>query len=150
MSASPNPIRKHNRDVWLKIVFPVMVPILALIALCAALIVGIATDAIERQQISIIMGITSTLCLTIPLALLCAVGVLLTVGIAYGGSLGYRHVSTPVRAVRRLTERVKNTTQTVAPKIAQPTTALNARITRLEHTLRGWLSLPEEKEVNDE
>lgn len=149
-SNTVNPVRKHNRDIWLKIVAPILLPLVALIGLCVALIVAVATDALERQQVSIIMGIVSTLCLTLPLSLLCMVGVLATVALAYAGGLGYRHVRSPLRALRRLTERIKTITQTNAPKIAAPTTTLNTRITRIEHTLRGWLFLPEEKETNDE
>ncbi|MBN1565976.1 MAG: hypothetical protein JXA10_19205 [Anaerolineae bacterium] len=105
-----------------------------------ALIIAVATDAIEPVQVNIVMSVVSTLCLAIPLSLLCLGGCAVMILVAYSGSWGYKHVRTPIRAVRRLTDTITAQTKQQAPKIARPTMALNTHITRVEHSLRHWIA----------
>ncbi len=148
-SNTVNPVRKHHRDVWLKIVAPILLPVVGLLALCVALIVAAATNAIEPVQITIIMSVVSTLCLAIPISLLCLVGCAAMIAVAYAGGWGYAHIKKPVRAARRLTETITDHTNRVAPKIARPTMVINTRLTRLEYSLRSWIAPSEESGRKD-
>ena len=148
-SNTANPVQKHKRDVWLKIVAPILVPVIGLVALCVGLVIAAATDAIEPVQITIIMSVVSTLCLAIPISLLCLVGCAAMIAIAYAGGWGYTHIKTPVRAIRRLTHTITERTHRLAPKIARPTVALNTRFTRLEHSIRNWIAPSQESGGKD-
>jgi hypothetical protein len=149
-SNTVNPVRKHHRDVWLKIVAPVLLPVIGLVALCVGLVIAAATDTIEAEQITIIMSVVSTLCLALPISVLCLVGCGAMIAGAYAGGWGYAHVKTPLRAVRRLTETIARHTNRLAPKLARPTITLNTRVTRWEHRVRNWIAPPEESGEKDD
>jgi hypothetical protein len=121
-----NPVRKHKRDVWLKIVFPV--------------------DALVSKQISIVMSILATCFLALPAVFLCAVPYALLAVIAALAGRGYAQARTPLRFARRTTEKIAIKTDQYAPRVAQPLLALNVRLTRWEKTLRCWLQLESQKD----
>jgi len=149
MSAShttTNPVRRHRRDIWLRIVAPVAIPALLLVALCVILVVAAASDAIEGTQIGVVMGIVATAFIALPLALLCIVPYAVLAVAAVGAGRLYRVTTGPLQAVRRLTGKAAVQTDRFAPKIARPFVGLNTRITRWEYTIRGWQG----KDASDE
>ncbi len=141
-----NPVRKHKRDVWLKIIAPVVLPMIGLLVLIGVLIAAAANDAIESKQITIIMSILATCFLALPAVLLCLVPYALLAGTAILAGKGYEHVQTPVRFLRRTTERIAVKTGEWAPQLARPVLALNVQLTRWEKTLSSWLKLDSDKE----
>jgi hypothetical protein len=141
-----NPVRKHKRDVWLKIVFPVALPLVGLVALCVILAIAVATDALVSKQISIVMSILATCFLALPAVFLCAVPYALLAVIAALAGKGYARAQTPLRFARRTTEKIATKTNQYAPRVAQPLLALNVRLTRWEETLRCWLHLENQKD----
>ncbi len=151
-TASENaPIRAHRRAVWIKIIAPVAVPFLVLIALCVTLAVGTAAGQIEARQITIIMGILATAFIALPLVILCVVPYIMLALLASLSGLGYAHAKKPIRFLRHASERVAETTARTAPRVVRPLVSMNVRITRWEETIRGWQALPDgKKEQNDE
>lgn len=141
MSASSktgNPVRKHKRDIWLKIFLPVALVFVVLVIVCVVLAVAVAADAVVSDQITLVMSCVATLFLALPMVVLCLVPYFLLVMSAYLAGKGYAHAQTPLRAVRDLTGKVASKTNQHVPKLAKPLVALNVRITRWEHTLRSW------------
>jgi hypothetical protein len=141
-----NPIRKHRRDVWLKIILPVVLPMIGLLVLIGALIAAAANDTIGSKQITIIMSILATCFLSLPAVLLCLVPYALLAGTAILAGKGYEHAQTPVRFLRRLSERIAFATNVWSPRLARPVMALNVNLTRWEKTLNSWLKLDGDKE----
>jgi len=144
-----NPVRKHKRDVLLRIVMPVALPFLALLALCVILAVAVATGSLESTQITVVMGLLATLFVLIPLTIVCLVPYFLLAMAAVLAGRGHAHAQTPLRSVRHLTGQIALKTDQLAPKLARPLLALNVRVTRWEHMLSDWLQ-PVEKETNHE
>jgi hypothetical protein len=145
-SKTVNPVRKHKRDVWLKIIAPVALPFAGLVALCVILAIAVATDALVGKQVSIVMSILATCFLALPAVIFCAVPYFLLAVIAALAGRGYAHAQTPLRFVRRTTEKIATKTDEYAPRVAQPLLALNVRLTRWEKTLRSWLQLDTQKD----
>ena len=132
-----NPIKEHRRDVRWKIVLPVALPALALALFGIGLIVAVAAGALVSAQITVIMGMLATAFIALPLMILCLIPyVLLAVSATFVGR-GYARVRGPLATARELTQRVAVKTDERAPKVARPFTALNVRVTRWEHMLRG-------------
>jgi ABC-type dipeptide/oligopeptide/nickel transport system permease component len=156
MSVSPktaNPVQKHKREVLLWILLPVLLPAVVLVILCVVLGIGSAAGTIQNDQITVIMSIVATLFIAIPMTLLCLIPCLLLVVTAYFSGRAYAHARTPLRAARRLSGQIAQTTSKQAPRFARPLIGLNARLTRWEHTLRSWQqteALPAQEEKNDE
>ncbi len=132
-----DPVRKHKRDVWLKIVAPIVLPFIALVVLCIVLVASVAGGTLESKQITIVMSILATAFITLPLAILCLVPYALLAVLAHASGRGYAHVRTPLRLIRDLTGGVAATTHAVAPKLARPLIAVNVRLARWEATLLG-------------
>jgi len=133
-----DPVRKHRREIWLRIVVPIAVPALALIALAVILIVAVATGGMVAKQITVIMSLLATAFIFLPMVLLCVVPYLLFAMSAAGVGVAYGKARTPLRFVRRLTEQVATKTGEIAPRVAQPLIGMNARLARLESTVRRW------------
>jgi hypothetical protein len=145
-SKTVNPVRKHKRDVWLKIVAPIVLPLAGLIALCVVLAVAVARDALVDKQITIVMSILATCFLALPAVLLCAVPYALFAALAVLAGRGYAQARTPLRFARRTTEKIAVKTDEYAPRVARPFLALNVRLTRWEQMLSSWLSLDTPKD----
>ncbi len=141
-----NPVRRHRRDIWLRIIAPVAVPALLLVALCVILVAAVASDALVSKQISVVMGIVATAFIALPLVILCVVPYALLALAAVGAGRLYRGVTGPLRTVRGMTQQAAYHADRVAPKVARPFIGLNTRITRWEYTIRGWQG----KEASDE
>jgi hypothetical protein len=155
MSASPNatdPVRKHQRELWLRIIAPVAVPLVGLVLLCVVLAISVLTGALVGKQVTTLMGIVATVFIVFPLTLACLVPYFVLVLSAYGAGRVYAHSRKPLRFSRRLTEQIATKTNQVAPKVARPLIGLNTRTTRWEHALREWVkpTLPTGKESTDE
>ncbi len=156
MQTSPsrvNPVRAHRRDVWLKIIFPVALPMLLVIALCVVLAVGVATGKLERDQITIVMNVVATAFIALPMMLLCLIPYVTLALLAWLSGKGYAHARTPLRVARRLTGQIAVKTDQFAPRITAPLVRLNVWVTRMEHIVRGWQQtapLPKTKETNDD
>lgn len=131
-----NPVTKHRREVWLRIIAPVALPALGLVTLCIALMVAVATDAMVSQRITVLMSFLATVFIAFPAVILCVVPYLLLAFAAAGGHLAYSRATGPLRSVRRLAERIALATDQHAPKVARPFASLNVRVTRWEHTLK--------------
>lgn len=142
-TATADPVRKHRREVWLKIYAPVLLFVIGLVVVCAALVVGVATGTLVHTQVTAVMGVLFTVFVAFPLALVCLVPYFLIALGAYGSGRLYAQARRPLRVVRRLTARTAAQTDRLAPHIARPFVGLNTRLTRWEHTLRGWLRQPE-------
>ena len=145
-SKTANPVRKHKRDVWLKIIAPIALPLAGLIALCVALAVAVAKDALVDKQITIVASILATCFLALPAVLLCAVPYALFAALAALAGKGYAQAQTPLRFTRRTTEKIAVKTDEYAPRVARPFMALNVRLTRWEKTFSSWLSLDTPKD----
>jgi hypothetical protein len=145
-SKTVNPVRKHKRDVWLKIIAPIVLPLAGLIALCVVLAVAIARDALVGEQVTIVMSILATCFLALPAVLLCAVPYALFAALAVLAGKGYAQVRTPLRFARRTTEKIAVKTDEYAPRVARPFLALNVRLTRWEQMVSSWLSLDTPKD----
>jgi uncharacterized Tic20 family protein len=149
MSASSkivNPVRKHKRDVWLKIIIPIALPFVGLVALVVILAAAVATDALVSKQITIMMSILATCFLALPAVVLCLVPYALLAATAALAGKGYAHAQTPLRFVRRTTEKIAARTDEYVPRLAGPLLALNVRLTRWEKTLSSWLQLDNPKD----
>jgi len=133
-----SPVEKHRRDVRWKIVAPVVMSGVGLVAVGVLLMVGVAAGALVFEQVSVIMGILATAFIALPLALICIVPYLAFGALAVGTGKLYARARTPLRAARRFTERVSTRTQRTLPRLARPVIALNTRLARWEHTLLGW------------
>jgi hypothetical protein len=153
-TASPqvNSVKKHQREVFWKIIVPVVLPAVALVGLCVALGIGFGVGTVEDGQISVVMSILATFFIALPLAILCLIPYVLLVVVVYFSGRAYARARTPLRAAHRLSGQVAVKTSEYAPKFAQPLIALNTRVTRWEHTLRSWQqpALPAEKESSHE
>ena len=147
-----DPVRAHRRAVWLKIIAPMVLPLIGLLALCIALIVGVASGALESARVTVLMGVLATAFIALPMAILCIVPYFLLAALAYLGGWSYRRTGVPVRFARRLSARVALTTERMAPRVAQPLISLNTSLARWESTLCHWQrTLPvAEKEEADE
>jgi hypothetical protein len=145
-SKTLNPVRKHKRDVWLKIIAPIVLPLAGLIALCVVLAVAVARDALVGKQITVVMSILATCFLALPAVLLCAVPYALFAALAVLSGKGYAQVRRPLRLTRHTTEQIAVKADEYAPRVARPFVALNVRLTRWEHILSSWLSLDKPKD----
>ncbi len=156
MSSAPvpqnDPVRAHRRAVWLKIIAPMVLPLVGVLALCVALIVGVASGALESKQVTVLMGVLATAFIALPMAILCIVPYFLLAALAYLGGWSYRRAGVPVRFARQLSAQIATTTEHLAPRVAQPLISLNTSLARWESTLRHWQQpLPvAEKEEADE
>lgn len=148
MGIMSNPVTKHRRDVWLRIIAPVALPAIGLAVLCAALVAAVATDAMVSQRITVLMSFLATLFIAVPAVILCVVPYALLAFTATAAGIAYAHATGPLRAARGLTERVALKTDQLAPRLAQPFASLNVKVTRWEHTLKQWQSLPEQESAN--
>jgi hypothetical protein len=121
-----------------KIVLPVALPALLLVAFGIVLIVLAATGDLVRAQISIIMGVLATPFIALPLVIFCVIPYALFGALAALTGRLYANARGPIYRVRDITFRMAQKTDQLAPKVAQPTIALNTRVTRWEHMLRGF------------
>lgn len=130
-------VQNHRSDVRWKIVLPVALPALLLIAFGVLLVVLAVTGDLERTQIGIIMGVLATPFIALPLVILCVIPYALFGALA--ALMGRVHAGArrPLYRAHDLTQRMAQKTDELAPKVAQPTIALNTRVTRWEHMLRG-------------
>jgi len=137
-ASASNPIQKHRRDVRWKIVAPVILASLALVAFGVALFASVAADALVFDQVSVIMGVLGTVFVLLPLALLCVLPYVVVAALAIGAGQLYARARPPIRSARRLTERVSARAHRTLPRLARPLIGFNTRIARWEHTLLGW------------
>ncbi|WP_119072461.1 hypothetical protein [Aggregatilinea lenta] len=133
-----DPIRKHRREFWLRIVAPIAIPALALIVLAVVLIVAVAAGSMISKQITVTMSMLASAFILLPMVLLCIIPYVLAAVMAAGAGMAYAKVQIPLRFVRRITAQIAQKTHSIAPRTVQPLIAMNARIARLESTARGW------------
>lgn len=145
-----NPVRKHRREIRNRIVLPVVLAFVALVGVCVIFIIAVAAGSMEATQITIIMSVVATIFIAIPLVILCAIPYVILALTAWGVGRIYAGARGPLGSVRSLTGQVATKTNEMAPRLARPTMALNIRLTRWEHTLRGWLLPAPEEELTDE
>lgn len=151
-SDAASPVRRHRRDVWLQIVAPIAAAAVVLLAVCVALIVGVATGSLEAKQITVVMGIVFTVFIAIPLSILCLVPYFVLVVGVHLTAKGHARTATPLRLARRLTANLATQTHRHAPRLAQPLAGMSVRLARWEHTLRAWLgaAMPVERKKDHE
>ncbi len=147
-----NPVARHQRAVRLTIVGPVALAMIALVGVCAGMILAVIGGAFEGQQITIVMSAVATLFLALPMAILCLVPYVLLAVLASLMGRGYAGAQGPLRSARDATAQVAQVTADVAPRLARPLIALNVRLTRWESVLRGQSSsaLPVERKASHE
>ena len=126
-SSTTHPVRKHRREVWTQIVGPVALSLLAVVALCVALAVGVGAGALVGKQVTVVMSCVATAFIAFPLAILCLVPYFLLVMGAHLSGQAYAHARTPLRFTRRLSGQVALQTNRHAPKLARPLIGLNVR-----------------------
>ncbi len=149
----PNhPRRAHRRAVWRTILAPILLPALGVVVLCTALVVGVASGALESRQLTILMSVLATAFIALPMAVLCVVPYFLLATLAHLSGWSYRRTGRPLEWTRQLSARVAAATESLAPQVAQPLIKLNTSLARWESTLRHWQQpLPvAEKEEADE
>lgn len=135
-----DPVRQHRRAVLYKIILPVILVCVLLLAFAIILVAGTAAGSLESKQVSIIMGVLLTAFIMVPTVLLCLIPCALLIAAAYGTGWVYAQGKQPLRTVRQLTTRIMHKTDELAPKASAPFVALNVRATRWEHLLRGLRS----------
>jgi hypothetical protein len=152
VSSTSESARKHRREVWLKIVAPIVMPFLGLIVLSILLAIAVGTGSLVGKQITTIMGILATVFILIPMAVLCLLPYLLLAASAVGVGALHANAKTPLQFVHRLTGKIAAQTKHHGPRLARPLVGLNVRLTRWEYIMRGWLrpALPHGKESTDE
>jgi hypothetical protein len=152
LSSTSESARKHRREVWLKIVAPIVVPFVGLVVLSVLLAVAVGTGSLVSKQITTIMGIMGTMCILVPMVVLCLLPYLLMAASAVGVGLLHANVKTPLQSVHSLTGKIAAQTNHHVPWLARPLVSVNVRLTRWEYILRGWLrpALPDGKESADE
>lgn len=133
-----DPIRKHRRDVWLRIVAPVAIPALAIVVVAVILIVAVAGGGMVGKQLTVAMSILASAFILLPMVLLCIVPYALFAVGAVGAGMAYSKVQVPLRFVRRITAQIAQKTRSIAPRTVQPLVAINTQIARLESMARGW------------
>lgn len=138
-----DPEQKHRRVVRYRIVAPVILAALALAGFAIVLIVATASGSLESKQISVIMGVLLTVFILIPVSLLCLIPYVLLVFSVVGVGQLYSKGAQPLRAVRRLSTRITQQTDSLAPRIAAPFAAFNVRAARWEQMLRSLGRQPE-------
>ncbi|MBN2306293.1 MAG: hypothetical protein JXQ72_17555 [Anaerolineae bacterium] len=143
---NPAPVRKHRRDVRYRIILPVALPALGLVLLCIGLLVA-AADGMDSQRITVVMGVVATLFISFPLVLLCVLPYLLLAVTAYGAGKMHASATGPLRAIRRVTERVALKTDEVAPRLARPFGNLSTRVAKWERVLLQLQSPAEQPDV---
>jgi ABC-type dipeptide/oligopeptide/nickel transport system permease subunit len=150
--STADPVRKHRREVRNRIILPVALAFVALIALNVVLIAAVASGAMVSKQITTVMSVVATVFIALPMMLLCLIPVAALVLSAWGVGRIHGTARGPLGTVRRLTGQVAVKTNEFAPRLARPTTAVNIRLTRWEYTLRGWLmpAVPAEEDLSDE
>lgn len=141
-----NPVRKHKRDVWLKIIAPVALPFVGLVVLSTILALSVGNGTLASKQITTVMSLMAVCFLALPAVLLCVVPYLALAAVAALAGKGYAHAQTPLRQARRTTEKVAVKTNEIVPRLAEPVLALNVRLTRWENTVSSWLQLDSEKD----
>jgi hypothetical protein len=141
-----DPIRQHRRDVWLKIVVPVILPALMLIGVVVILGISAMTGSVESRQVNVVMSAVATCFLALPAVILCLIPSGLLIGAALLVGKGYEYAQTPIRYARRITDQVAAQTNHYAPRVARPFLALNVRLTQWETTLSTWLELDTPKD----
>jgi hypothetical protein len=146
-----DPVKKHQHDVRMHIVAPVVLSFAATVLVAIGLLIAVAAGSMVNEQITVIAGILATVFVLIPLVIVCLIPYVLLVLGAYGAGRAYANAQTPLRFVRRLTGQITDKTDQLAPKVAKPMIALSTRLTRWEYTLRGWQdpALPTGKELSD-
>ncbi len=137
-TVQPNPVKKHRRDVRWKIVAPITLAALVIIAIGVVFIVGVATDALVFEQVTVVSVCLATPFILLPLVLLCVVPYLIAAVLAIGVGQGYARTRPVIRSARRFTERVTARTHQTMPRLARPLISLNTRLARWENTLVGW------------
>lgn len=144
--------KKHRREVWLKIVTPVVLPFVGLIVLSVILAIAAGTGSLVSKQITTIMGILATLFVLIPMVVLCLVPYFILAVSAVGVGLLHANAKIPLQFVHRLTGKIAAQSERQLPRLARPLVSLNVRLTRWEYIMRGWLrpALPGGKESADE
>ena len=120
-----NPIRKHRRDVWLRIIAPTAIPALALVVLAVILIVAVAGGGMVGKQITVAMSILASAFILLPMVLLCIVPYALVAVSAAGAGVAYSKAQVPLRFVRRVTAQIADKTHSIAPRTVQPLIAIN-------------------------
>jgi hypothetical protein len=133
-----NPTRKHQREVWLRIIAPVVLPFIGLIVLGVILIVAVATHVMVSKQITVIMSLLATAFIALPMAILCLVPYFLLAVSAYGAGRVHANAQKPLRAVRRITGQIAEKTNRYFPRIAGPVISINVQIARWEQAFRSW------------
>lgn len=144
--------RKHRREVWLKIVAPVVLPFVGLIVLSIILAIAVGTGSLVSKQITTIMGILATVFILIPMVVLCLIPYVIVAMSAVGVGLVHANAKTPLQFVHRLTGKIAEQSHRQLPRLARPLVGINVRLTRWEYLVRGWRrpALPDGKESTDE
>lgn len=137
-TADPAPVRRHKRDVRWKIVAPVVISAIIVLAIGVVLIVAVAADSLVFKQVTVVSLCLGIPFILVPLALLCVVPYLLVAVLAIGVGKAYGVTRPVIRSARHFTERVTARTHRTMPRLARPLIALNQRLSRWEHTLMGW------------
>ena len=115
-----DPVKKHRRDVRWKIVAPIVVVGLLVIAMGIVFIVEVATDALVFEQVSVVAGILAIPFILLPLMLLCVVPYLLTAVLAIGAGKVYARTRPAIRSTRRRWQRVPLPPKCRRPAYRQP------------------------------
>ena len=134
-TADPAPVRRHKRDVRWKIVAPVVISAISVLAIGVVLILAVATGSLVFKQVTVVSCAWAS-------CYFAAAGpaVLCHTFCSRAGDWRRKGVWSPVRSSgpRHFTERVTARTHRTMPRLARPLIALNQRLSRWEHTPMGW------------
>lgn len=136
-----DPITKHRRDVWLRIVLPVGLAagllVLTLVVLFTLAVAGI----LSQEQISTIASIMLSVCVLLPLTLIMMLLAAIFIGMAWAVAKLPGAVTGPLRQLRFRVTGIAASVPGVSTRLVRPLIALDSRLTRWEYFVRGLVGV---------
>ena len=145
-----DPLVQHRRDVRLKIILPVILSALLLVALAIGLGVLAIFGDISGQQINVIAACLVTVCILFPLVLLMLAldAAMLITGFAAGSVRGL--LIKPLAQLRGYAEKMSEITAQAAEAVTSPVVAVRAQTAFVRNFILGPLGfLDDEEEDHD-
>lgn len=135
MPRSIDPVRRHRRDVWLKIILPVALSAGLIMLALVLIFVGTVSGTFEPEQVTVMASIFLSLCIVLPLLILAAVGSITAIAMAWGAGKLPRIITPPLRGIRESVDDFAAWLPTLAERLTDPLIALMAQLTRLEQII---------------
>ncbi len=132
-----DPITKHRRDVWLRIVLPVGLAAALLVLTLVILFTLAVAGIISPEQVNTISSIMLVVCVLFPLVLVMTVVALMFVAITYFWAKLPGWTTQKIRGLRYTITGVAEKVPPATERLVKPLVALDARLTRWGHFVQG-------------